>query len=135
MISISDFFENHKECGVGQEWATSHCQTMTDVWNKSRGDLLVWVATRPHVLSGKELQMFVEFCKQQMQHLPIDQQETKRNHSKQNDMAWDIALASAKAASKEAAEGGKKSRSFAWDKIRSAQAEWLRKNITPNFGE
>lgn len=45
---------------------------MEEVWEKAKPNWLVWVATRPSVLTDKELRLFAVFCARQVQHLMTD---------------------------------------------------------------
>ena len=45
---------------------------MKDVWEKAKPEWLIWVATRPSVLTDKELRLFAVFCARQVQHLMTD---------------------------------------------------------------
>ena len=46
---------------------------MIDVWVKAKPQWLLWVATRPGVLTDKELRLFAVFCARQVEHLLVDQ--------------------------------------------------------------
>jgi len=46
---------------------------MDDAWKQLRQDWLIWVATRPGVLTDRELRLFAVFCARQVEHLLTDQ--------------------------------------------------------------
>ena len=77
MISIKDFCDKHNACQDGRQWALANCTDMQDAWNKLRPDWLLWVATRPGVLTDRELRLFAVFCARQVDHLLTD--ERSRN--------------------------------------------------------
>jgi hypothetical protein len=59
---IDEFCSLHSACQDGREWATANCQTMREAWGKARPDWVVWIATRPGVLTNKELKLFAVHC-------------------------------------------------------------------------
>ena len=73
MISISDFCEQHKACQDVREWAIANCSDMADAWQRLDPEWLIWVATRPGVLTDQELRSFAVFCARQVEHLTADQ--------------------------------------------------------------
>ena len=71
-MTIEQFCTKHRACEEGKEWALASCATMTEVWEKAKPNWLFWVATRPSVLTDKELRLFAVFCARQVQHLMTD---------------------------------------------------------------
>jgi len=71
-MTIEQFCTKHRACEEGKEWALASCASMKEVWEKAKPAWLVWVATRPSVLTDKELRLFAVFCARQVQHLMID---------------------------------------------------------------
>ena len=73
MISINDFCDKHEACQDGRDWAIANCVDMADAWQRLKPDWLLWVATRPGVLTDRELRLSAVFCARQVQHLLTDQ--------------------------------------------------------------
>ena len=72
MEPVEEFCDLHDACSEGREWAMKNYTSMNDVWKTIRPDWLVWIATRPGVLTDKELRLFAVFCARQVQHLLTD---------------------------------------------------------------
>lgn len=130
MKTIEEFCEQHAACLEGRVWAVTNCQTMQEVWNTAKPEWLLWVATRPGVLTDKELRLFAVWCARQVQHLMKDQRSLnaldvaeRHAHGLASDEELDAAMAAARDAAKDAAWAA------AWD----AQTKWLRENTKPNF--
>ena len=73
MISIAEFCARHRACKDGRDWAIANCDSMLAAWQTLKSDWLVWVATRPGVLTDRELRLFAVFCARQVEHLLTDQ--------------------------------------------------------------
>ncbi len=71
-MTIEQFCTKHRACKEGKEWALAFCASMKEVWEKAQPDWLLWVATRPSVLTDKELRLFAVSCARQVQHLMTD---------------------------------------------------------------
>lgn len=76
-MTIEQFCEIHNACKEGRDWAIANCKTMTECWANLPPSYLIWTATRPNVLSEKELRLFAVFCCREVWHLLID--ERSRN--------------------------------------------------------
>jgi hypothetical protein len=72
MLTVDQFCDKHKACKEGRDWALANCSSMIDAWDKLPPEWLVWVATRPGVLSKKELRMFAVYCARSVEHLLTD---------------------------------------------------------------
>jgi hypothetical protein len=130
---------------------------MHDAWQRLEPDWLLWVATRPGVLTDRELRLFAVFCARQVEHLLTDQRskdaiDTAEKFAKGE--ATYEELAAAEAAARVAAWAADRdalraaARVAAWDAAwaaawaaaeaaaaaRAAQSDWLRANTQPNFG-
>jgi hypothetical protein len=70
---IKDFCEKHGACREGQEWALANCKSMQEVWDTSRPEYLIWVATRHGVLTDRELRLFACWSVRQIWHLLKDE--------------------------------------------------------------
>ena len=68
-MTIEEFCDLHDACDEGRKWALENCTSMNDAWEKLRPDWLIWVATRPRVLSEKDLRRFAVHCARSVQHL------------------------------------------------------------------
>lgn len=71
-MTIEEFCDHHKACKEGREWAIKNCRSMHDAWLRLRPDWLLWVATRPGVLTEKDLRRFAVHCARSVQHLLTD---------------------------------------------------------------
>ena len=70
--TIQEFCNRHGACSEGREWALANCETMADVWATAQPDWLVWVATRPGVLTDGELRRFAVWSARRVQRLMAD---------------------------------------------------------------
>ena len=123
MTSISDFCYQHGACREGREWAIDNCTDMADAWQKLQHDWLLWVATRPGVLTDRDLRLFSVFCARQVEHLLTDQRsrdaiDTAERFAKGEVTCEDLASAAAAAAA--AARDG------AWHAARDASRDAAR---------
>jgi hypothetical protein len=57
-MTIEQFCDLHFACREDREWAMENCQTMQEVWKTAKPLWLMWVATRPGVLSDRELRLY-----------------------------------------------------------------------------
>ena len=71
-MTIKQFCDKHWACKEGMNWATENCKDMDEVWEKTKPEWLIWVATRKGVLTDKELCLFAVWCARQVQHLMTD---------------------------------------------------------------
>lgn len=127
IMTIEEFCDAHSACAEGRQWALFHCLDMNNAWRTLKPEWLVWVATRKGVLTDKELRLFAVWSARQVQDLMSDQRSIDALDVAErcaHGNATSEQLAAARAAAWAAA------RAAAW----AAQAEWLRKNTTPNFG-
>ena len=143
-MTIKEFCETHEACRDGVAWALENCSTMQEVWDTSKPEWLVWVATRRGVLTDKELRLFAVWCCRQIWHLITD--ERSRDAV---DVAEQYATGEATAAQLGVAEAGARAamaardaaardaRDAAWDAARaaarSAQSAYLREHCAPCF--
>lgn len=175
-MTIQRFCDTHSACDDGREWALANCVSMQDAWNTINQEWLIWIATRPGVLTDRELRLFAVWSARQVQYLmndprsvqAIDTAERFANGNVTKEelaadrvaaradawdsardaardaarnaawdavraAAWDSAWAAARAVAWDGARAA--ARAVAWDAARAAQADWLRKNTTPNFRE
>jgi hypothetical protein len=158
MTTINEFCTKYGACKEGHLWATEHCTSMQEVWEKAKPEWLIWVATRKGVLTNSELRRFAVWSARQVQHLMTDprsiaaldvaerhaegsatDKELAAAYAAARDAASDAAHAAASDAARDAAwEAGyaaawEAGYAAAWNAAYDAQAEWLRKNTTPNF--
>lgn len=71
MKNLNEFLDEHNACQSGRERAKAF-SSLEDAWeNCAAGDLL-WLATRPGVLTDRELRLFAVFCARQVSHLLAD---------------------------------------------------------------
>jgi len=155
VILIANFCDRHRACQDGRKWALDNCVDMHDAWQRLEPDWLLWVATRPGVLTDRELRLFAVFCARQVEHLLTDQRskdaiDTAEKFAKgeatyeelaaAEDAAWAAARVaawgSAASAARVAAWGSAWDAAWgsAWDAAWAAQSDWLRANTQPNFG-
>lgn len=75
-MTIKEFFDKHGDCatGHGSDWDfITYCKTMHDVWNAANADKLIWLATRPGVLTNKENRLFACWCVHRVWHRLTDE--------------------------------------------------------------
>lgn len=162
MTTINEFCTKHGACKEGYLWATEHCTSMQEVWEKAKPEWLIWVATRSGVLTDNELRRFAVWSARQVQHLMTDPRSvatldvaeryaegaatdeemaaaraaaSAAVNSAASAAAWAAGYDTAYDASRDAASAAAWAAAWAAasDASRDAQAEWLRKNTTPNF--
>jgi hypothetical protein len=119
-MSIEEFCDLHDACTDGRKWALANCTSMEDAWARLKPQWLLWVATRPGVLTDRELRKFEVWCARQVQHLMTDARSVA---------ALDVVERHAEGLATD--EELHAARDAAW----AAQAEWLRENTKPNFGK
>lgn len=156
-MTIEQFCTKHRACEEGKEWALASCASMKEVWEKAKPNWLFWVATRPSVLTDKELRLFAVFCARQVQHLMTDPRSIEAIDVAEKfaqGKASDDELARAYAAARAAYAAAKAAyavyaaakavyavyaaaKAAAWATsnadMKESQATWLRENTTPNF--
>jgi hypothetical protein len=99
-MTLTEFLDKHNACEEGRKRVTAFA-SLEDTWqNCSHADLL-WAATRPGVLTDKELRLFAVFCARSVQHLMTDPRsrdaiEVAERHA--NGLATDDELRAAYAA-------------------------------------
>ena len=156
MNQVEQFCQTHDACEEGRKWAIANCQTMQEAWDNAPDPRwVVWIATRPGVLTDRELRLFAVWCARQVQHLMTDQrsldaldvaerhangQATDEELSAARDAAWaawaawDSARAAARTAARTTSDAAwAAAQDSAGDAARAAQADYLRKNATPTF--
>ena len=139
-MTVKEFMDSHRACVEGRQWAETTCETMHDVWRLARPDWLIWVATRPGVLTDRELRVFAVWSAGQVKHLMTDArslaaldvaekhangQASREELAASTAAAWAASLAAAWAASLAAST----STAAAWE----SQCEWLRSHTAPRF--
>ena len=120
MKTIEQFCDKHNACAEGREWAIANCKDMAEVWDEAQPDWLIWVATRPGVLTDKELRLFAVFCARSVEHLLTDDRSRNSIDVAErfaNGQATNEELASAQDAAQDAA------RDAAWEAAREAARE------------
>ena len=136
-MTIKEFMDKHRACREGRAWAEHTCETMDDVWRWARTYWLLWVATRPGVLTDRELRLFAVWSARQVQHLMTDARSqaalgVAERHANgeaidqelaaAGDAAWDAAGDAAWDAAGDAARAaaGDAARAAAWAATRDA---------------
>ena len=74
-MTVTEFCDLHGACTGGREWAlATGCQTMDKLWQRDdiRGKWRIWIATRPGVMSDRDLRLFACWCVRQVWHLLTD---------------------------------------------------------------
>lgn len=71
MKTITEFLDKHNACPDGRERARAF-SSLEDAWNRCDPSDLIWLATRPGVLTEKELRLSAVFCARQVEHLLTD---------------------------------------------------------------
>ena len=127
-MTIEQFCIKHCACKEGIEWALASCATMKEVWEKAKPEWLIWVATRPSVLTGKELRLFAVFCARQVQHLMTDPRSIEAINVAEKyaqDQASDDELAAARAAARAAAWAAARAEAAAWAEAAAGAEAWV----------
>lgn len=123
-LSIAEFCERHGACEEGRQWAVIYCRTMQDVWQTARPDWLLWVASRPGVLSAETLRQFLTWALTQTP--LISSSDNLRafcdgcsdlTSRDEQSLCWRVAILSTQAC----------------EKLREVLADWLLQNTTPSF--
>jgi len=70
---MKEFLKKHSACEEGFKWAVKNCKTMQEVWDTVKPEWLTWLATRPGVLTDRELYEFALWSAQQVEHLMEDE--------------------------------------------------------------
>ena len=156
MKTIEQFCSDHRACPKGQEWALAHCKDMLEVWRTAKPTWLIWIATRPGVLTERELRLFAVWCARQVQHLLTDPRSikaidvaeryangeaTEEELEEAQDAAWHAAREAKRSAAWAAVDVSSAATTLAlaavmtadWAPDKTKQAEWLRNNTQPNF--
>ena len=139
MKSIEQFCSAHRACQEGRDWALANCKDMQEAWSMAKPDWLIWVATRPGVLTDRELRLFAVHCARSVQHLLTDTRSiraidvaeryangeaTKEELAATRAAAWDAARGAARGAARDAAWAA--ASAAAWAAVRDAvkDAAW-----------
>ena len=120
-MTIEEFCDRHGACAEGRAWALANCTSMRDAWDKLKPEWLIWVATRPGVLTDKDLWLFAVHCARSVEHLMTDQRSKNAISVAErhiNGEATDAELAAAGAAARAAA--GDAAGDAAWGAARGA---------------
>jgi len=157
-MAITEFCEKHDACAEDRTWASgTGCTTMADLWKREdmRPEWREWVATRPGVLTDRELRLYACWCARQIWHLLTDERSrtavmVAERHADglATDAEFTAAGAAAWAAWAAAGEAGA-ARSAAWaagaaawaawaawaaaGEAGAAQASYLLAHVRPNF--
>ena len=65
-MTVLQFCDAHDACDEGRKWALANCRDMQHAWETLKPEWLIWVATRPGVLTEKDLRMFAVWCARQV---------------------------------------------------------------------
>jgi len=55
MYPIQKFCDKFHACRDGMHWALANCKSMQEVWDTSPDNWLMWIATRPKVLTNRNI--------------------------------------------------------------------------------
>jgi hypothetical protein len=72
-MTISEFCNCHNACQQGREWAMANCADMAGVWATARPQWLMWIATRPGVMTARELRLCAVQAARSVEHLMADE--------------------------------------------------------------
>lgn len=114
-MTVEQFCDMHYACTEGRNWALSTgLTTMRDLWQREdmRPEWRSWIATRPGVLTYRELRLYACWCVRQVWHLLTDERsrtavEVAERHveGRATDAELEAALAAARAARAAGAAG------------------------------
>ena len=123
-LSIAEFCERHGACTEGRYWAMTYCRTMQDVWQTAQPAWLLWVASRPGVLSAETLRQFLTWALTQIPLISSSDNllafcEGCRDLPSLDEqgLCWRVNILSTQAC----------------EKLREVMADWLLQNTTPSF--
>ena len=142
-MTIVDFCDRHSACQPGREWALQNCQTLGDVWATARPKWLVWVATRPGVLSHRDLvrlalysakscESHVTDCRSR-EAIAVVERLLSGTADKSEAESAACAACSAACAAESAACAARSASCAARSASYARFAAWLRENVTPDF--
>ena len=105
-MTITEFCDLHDACADGREWAIgTGLTTMADLWKREDmcPEWREWIATRPGVLTDRELRLYACWCARQVWYLLTDERsrtavEVSERHAMGAATAEELADASAAAA-------------------------------------
>ena len=136
-MTIQEFADKHDACQESVKWALENCASMREAWEKIRAEDLVWIATRPGVLTDKESRLFACWSVRQVWHLlndPRSRNAVEVSERYANGEATETELRGARAA---AAAGSAAAAAAAAARAAAAagaaQAIYLRANCKPDF--
>jgi hypothetical protein len=128
--TIREFCKQHGACIEGQKWALEQgVTTMAELWSLGiKPEWRVWIATRPGVLSDRELRLFACWCVRQVWHLLTDERSRKAVEVSERyarGEATDSELSTARDAAWNAAWDAAWNAAWdaAWAAVRAAQAD------------
>jgi len=98
-LDIATFCRKHCACTEGSDWALANCRDMADAWDKLKPEWLIWVATRPGVLTERQHREFACWC---VRNTPLGDGRVAERFAR-GDAAGDVAIAAAIAAASAAA--------------------------------
>jgi len=69
MKTIEQFCSDHNACPEGRDWALANCKDMLEAWSTAKPTWVIWIATRPGVLTEREIKIFAVWCAKQVRPL------------------------------------------------------------------
>ena len=142
-MTIAEFCEEHDACAEARTWASgTGCTTMADLWPREdmRPEWREWIATRPGVLTDRELRLYACWCVRKVWHLLPDERsrtavEVSERFARGTATAEELAAAAAAAAipaSPDSPAWAARS-ACATRASRAAQARYLLETVHPSF--
>jgi hypothetical protein len=148
-MNITEFCYKHHACRTlrdGGEWALSlGIETMEELWMREdmKREWLIWIVTRPGVLTDRELRLFACWCVRQVWHLLAD--ERSRNavviaerFANEGATKKELRAAYSAASAAYSAAAAAFPSASAYDAYAAAayaaQTKYLIENTSPNFG-
>lgn len=114
-MTVEEFCEIHNACNEGREWAKG--KTLSECWETAPAAWLIWAATRPGVLTDRELRLFACWCVRQVWHLLTDD---RSRHAVEVAEKYAIGTASKEELSAAWSAARSAAESAAWSDTRSA---------------
>lgn len=77
-MEVDDYISKYKPCAEALEWCQENgVTTLADAWDRVPPKYLIWMVTRPGVLSDRDLRLFACWCVRQVWDLLTDERSIR----------------------------------------------------------